>query len=127
MNNALHLQKQILCLSPSCAVTRDRVFRAIKRSDCLHRSGGRDPCHISSNPYMIMFGLIEILLSQIPDFDRVWWLSMVASAMSFTYSSVGLALGVAKVACMHSLFHAQSNFLFLFSWYMNSVHFTVFF
>lgn len=49
---------------------------------------------------MITFGIIEILFSQIPDFDQVWWLSIVAAIMSFTYSGVGLALGVAKVAGM---------------------------
>lgn len=53
---------------------------------------------MSSNGYMITFGIVEILFSQIPDFDQVWWLSIVAAVMSFTYSSVGLALGVAKVA-----------------------------
>lgn len=46
---------------------------------------------------MITFGVIEILFSQIPDFDQVWWLSIVAAVMSFTYSTVGLALGVAQV------------------------------
>ncbi|KAK6946418.1 Amino acid transporter, transmembrane domain [Dillenia turbinata] len=34
----------------------------------------------------------------IPDFDQVWWLSIVAAIMSFTYSTVGLGLGVAKAA-----------------------------
>lgn len=53
---------------------------------------------MSSNGYMITFGIVEILFSQIPDFDQVWWLSIVAAVMSFTYSSVGLALGVAEVA-----------------------------
>ncbi|KAF5946984.1 hypothetical protein HYC85_017212 [Camellia sinensis] len=71
---------------------------AIKRSNCFHKSGGKDPCHMSSNGYMIAFGITEILFSQIPDFDQVWWLSIVAAIMSFTYSSVGLALGIAKVA-----------------------------
>jgi hypothetical protein len=47
---------------------------------------------------MIMFGITEILLSQIPDFDQIWWLSIVAAVMSFTYSSIGLALGIAQVA-----------------------------
>lgn len=55
---------------------------------------------MSSNGYMITFGIIEILFSQIPDFDQVWWLSIVAAIMSFTYSGVSLALGVAKVAGM---------------------------
>lgn len=53
---------------------------------------------MSSNGYMITFGIIEILFSQIPDFDQVWWLSIVAAVMSFTYSTIGLALGVAEVA-----------------------------
>lgn len=53
---------------------------------------------MSSNPYMIIFGVSEIILSQIPDFDQLWWLSIVAAVMSFTYSSIGLGLGVAKVA-----------------------------
>jgi hypothetical protein len=45
-----------------------------------------------------MFGVTEIFLSQIPDFDQIWWLSSVAAVMSFTYSIIGLALGIAKVA-----------------------------
>lgn len=72
--------------------------RAIKRSNCFHSSHGKDPCKISSNPYMIMFGAVEIIFSQIPDFDQISWLSIVAAVMSFTYSSIGLALGIAKVA-----------------------------
>ncbi|XP_040996943.1 amino acid permease 3-like isoform X2 [Juglans microcarpa x Juglans regia] len=71
---------------------------AIKRSNCFHSSQGNDPCQINSNPYMIAFGVVEILFSQIPDFDQLWWLSIVAAVMSFTYSTIGLGLGVAKVA-----------------------------
>ena len=79
------------------------LFRAIKRSNCFHKSGGKDPCHMSSNGYMITFGIIEVLFSQIPDFDQVWWLSIVAAIMSFTYSSVGLGLGLGKVAGIYKL------------------------
>ncbi|KAH0876111.1 hypothetical protein HID58_073473 [Brassica napus] len=60
---------------------------AIKRSNCFHKSGGKDPCHMNSNPYMIAFGLVQIIFSQIPDFDQLWWLSILAAVMSFTYSS----------------------------------------
>ncbi|KAK6938369.1 Amino acid transporter, transmembrane domain [Dillenia turbinata] len=70
---------------------------AIKRSNCFHSSRGKNPCHINSNPYMIMFGVAEIIFSQIPDFDQIWWLSIVAAVMSFTYSSIGLGLGISKV------------------------------
>lgn len=71
---------------------------AIKRSDCFHSSGGKDPCQISSNPYMISFGVIQIFFSQIPDFHEMWWLSIVATIMSFTYSLISLALAIAKIA-----------------------------
>lgn len=73
-------------------------YRAIKRSNCFHKNGRKNPCHMSSNGYMITFGIIEVIFSQIPDFDQVWWLSIVAAVMSFTYSSVGLGLGIGKVA-----------------------------
>jgi len=47
---------------------------------------------------MILFGVAEIIFSQIPDLDQIWWLSIVAAVMSFTYSTIGLGLGIAKVA-----------------------------
>ncbi|KAG6396265.1 hypothetical protein SASPL_142411 [Salvia splendens] len=71
---------------------------AIKRSNCFHKSDGKDPCHMSSNPYMIAFGVTQILFSQIPDFDQIWWLSIVAAIMSFTYSSIGLGLGIVQTS-----------------------------
>ncbi|KAL5820139.1 hypothetical protein ACOSQ4_023981 [Xanthoceras sorbifolium] len=71
---------------------------AIKRSNCFHENGEKYPCHTSSYPYMIMFGVMEIFLSQIPDFNQIWWLSIVAAVMSFTYSAIGLGLGIAQVA-----------------------------
>lgn len=53
---------------------------------------------MSSTGFMITFGITEVIFSQIPDFDQVWWLSIVAAIMSFTYSGVGLGLGIGKVA-----------------------------
>ena len=47
---------------------------------------------------MIAFGVTEIIFSQIPDFDQLWWLSIVAAVMSFTYSTIGLGLGITQVA-----------------------------
>ncbi|KAK7311522.1 hypothetical protein RJT34_09725 [Clitoria ternatea] len=70
---------------------------AIERSNCFHKSGGKDPCHMNSNKYMISFGIVQIIFSQIPDFDQLWWLSIIASVMSFVYSTIGLGLGIGKV------------------------------
>ena len=47
---------------------------------------------------MIMFGIMQLILSQIPDFDQLWWLSIIAAVMSFSYSSIGLGLCIGKVA-----------------------------
>ncbi|KAJ4715211.1 Amino acid permease [Melia azedarach] len=70
---------------------------AIHRSNCFHKSGRKKACHTSSNPYMIMFGVIEIVLSQIPGLSELWWVSTVAAIMSFAYSTIGLALAIAKI------------------------------
>ncbi|KAG6505176.1 hypothetical protein ZIOFF_037530 [Zingiber officinale] len=36
---------------------------AIKRSNCFHKNGDDSPCQVDSNPYIIFFAIIEILLS----------------------------------------------------------------
>lgn len=46
---------------------------------------------------MLLFGIVQIFVSQIPDFSNTKWLSVVAAIMSFTYSGIGSALGLAKV------------------------------
>ncbi|XP_068320722.1 amino acid permease 3-like [Pyrus communis] len=86
-------------------VTASISLVAIKRSNCFHNSGGKDPCHTSYYPYLLAFGISEITLSQIPNFDKLSWLSTVAAVMSFTYSGIGLAPGVAKVAGTHSFLY----------------------
>ncbi|EOA40281.1 hypothetical protein CARUB_v10009009mg [Capsella rubella] len=70
---------------------------AIQRTTCQQTNGANDPCHVNGNPYMIAFGIVQIIFSQIPDFDQLWWLSIVAAVMSFGYSAIGLGLGVSKV------------------------------
>jgi hypothetical protein len=70
---------------------------AIRRANCFHGKGDANPCKISSTPYMLMFGVAQVFFSQIPDFDQISWLSMLAAAMSFTYSSIGLGLGIVQV------------------------------
>ncbi|KAF7071428.1 hypothetical protein CFC21_076743 [Triticum aestivum] len=71
-------------------------FHAITRANCFHNKGHHDACHSSSTPYMIGFGAARMVFSQIPNFDQIRWLSVVASVMSFTYSGIGLGLGIAQ-------------------------------
>ncbi|KAK3419358.1 hypothetical protein EUGRSUZ_H05096 [Eucalyptus grandis] len=70
---------------------------AIKYMNCIHESN-EEECYIVSIPYAIIFGITEILLSQIPDFDGIWWVSIVSVVMFFTYSLIGLGLAIARVA-----------------------------
>ncbi|KAJ4772996.1 Amino acid permease 3 [Rhynchospora pubera] len=70
---------------------------AIMRSNCFHEHKKQDTCQVSSNIYMIIFGVVQIIFSQITDFDQIWWLANVAVVMSFTYSSIGFALGIVQV------------------------------
>ena len=43
-----------------------------------------------------MGGSFQLIFSQVPDFDRLWWLSYVATAMAFLYSFIGLGLCIGK-------------------------------
>ena len=46
---------------------------------------------------MLLFGAVQVVMSQIPDFHNMEWVSVVAALMSFTYSFIGFGLGFAKV------------------------------
>lgn len=74
------------------------IIRAVRRSNCFHKNGHDVKCHTSNYPFMIIFACIQIVLSQIPNFHKLSWLSILAAIMSFAYSSIGLGLSIAKVA-----------------------------
>ena len=59
---------------------------------------------------MALFGLVQIVMSFIPDLHNMAWVSVVAALMSFTYSFIGLGLGIATVISKANL---QSYFLIL--------------
>lgn len=69
---------------------------AIQKTNCFHRTHGQGECLASTTPYIAIYGGIQILLSLIPSFGEIWWLSYVAAIMSFTYSFIILGLGIGK-------------------------------
>ncbi|PON86833.1 Amino acid transporter, transmembrane domain containing protein [Trema orientale] len=71
---------------------------AIKRANCFHKHGHEAECHASNELSMIMFGVLQILLSQIPNFHKLSGLSVIAAAMSFTYAFIGVGLSVSRIA-----------------------------
>ncbi|KAL3500622.1 hypothetical protein ACH5RR_039715 [Cinchona calisaya] len=78
-------------------ITASISMAAIQKSDCYHKRGHEAPCSVSHNPYMIGLGILEIFLSQIPNFHKLSILSIIAAIMSFGYSSIGVGLALAKV------------------------------
>ncbi|KAL0922689.1 hypothetical protein M5K25_006696 [Dendrobium thyrsiflorum] len=84
-------------VSTAYVITTATCMRAIQRSNCYHKEGYSAPCSGGDNFFMLMFGLVQIFFSQIPDFHNMRWLSVVAAMMSFTYSFIGFGLGLAKV------------------------------
>uniref|UniRef100_A0A453C6P8 Amino acid transporter transmembrane domain-containing protein n=1 Tax=Aegilops tauschii subsp. strangulata TaxID=200361 RepID=A0A453C6P8_AEGTS len=70
--------------------------RAILKANCYHAHGHDAPCSFDGSYYMLMFGGVQLLLSSIPDFHDMAWLSVVAAVMSFSYAFIGLGLGLAN-------------------------------
>ncbi|KAG2667891.1 hypothetical protein I3760_15G135300 [Carya illinoinensis] len=79
-------------------ITASISMVAVRRSNCFHKNGHDVKCHTSNYPFMIIFACIQIVLSQIPNFHKLSWLSILAAIMSFAYSSIGLGLSVVKAA-----------------------------
>ena len=74
--------------------------RTIQKSNFYHKEGHEAECNFGNTTYMLLFGVVQIVLSQIPEFRNIQWLSILATAMSFTSSSIRLGLGLAKVIGM---------------------------
>ena len=72
-------------------------FRSIRKINCYHYKGVGDPCSYSINPYMIGFGMVELVLSQIPNFHKLSWLSVLAAVTSVGYASIGAGLSLATI------------------------------
>ncbi|KDO74015.1 probable amino acid permease 7 isoform X1 [Citrus sinensis] len=77
--------------------TTANCLRAIQKSNCYHREGHNAPCAYGDTKHMLLFGAVQVVMSQIPDFHNMEWLSVIAAIMSFAYSFIGFGLGFAKV------------------------------
>ncbi|KAK7269947.1 hypothetical protein RIF29_22767 [Crotalaria pallida] len=82
-------------------ITASISMVAIKRSNCFHKYGHDAECHTSNYPFMTIFGIVQILLSQIPDFHELSFLSIIAAVMSFGYAIIGVCLSIARIAEGH--------------------------
>ncbi|KAI3770039.1 hypothetical protein L6452_01159 [Arctium lappa] len=71
---------------------------AIQKSNCYHKHGHNADCRVRNNPFMVIFAVIQIILSQVPNFHKLSPISIVAAIMSFMYSTIGIGLSLGKIA-----------------------------
>ncbi|VAH82509.1 amino acid permease 1-like [Triticum dicoccoides] len=82
-------------------ITAATGIMSVVRSNCRHYKGHGADCSQEGTMYLVMFGVIEVVLSQLPSLEKVTFVSIVAAVMSFTYSFVALFLSAAKFASNH--------------------------
>ncbi|OAY78435.1 Amino acid permease 8 [Ananas comosus] len=79
-------------------ITASTSMIAVKRANCFHRNGHGARCDASGSTFMVVFGLFQLVLSQLPSLENITWLSVVAVATSFGYSFISLSLCAGKWA-----------------------------
>ncbi|XP_027330896.1 amino acid permease 1-like [Abrus precatorius] len=78
-------------------ITSSTSLVAIRKAICIHQGGHTGSCKFSNNPFMIGFGILQIFLSQIPNFHELTWLSTAAAITSFGYVFIGSGLCLSLV------------------------------
>ncbi|CAL5205259.1 unnamed protein product [Lathyrus oleraceus] len=78
-------------------ITTSTSIVTILKNNCYRKNGFEASCRFSNNPYMITIGVIEIILSQIPNFHKLSILSVLAATMAFGYASIGVVLSLSTV------------------------------
>ncbi|KAG8633462.1 hypothetical protein MANES_18G107300v8 [Manihot esculenta] len=82
-------------------VTTAISIGAVKRTTCFHARGHEAKCGVSGNLYMVIYGGMQIVLSQFPNLEKLAFLSVVAAVTSLAYSSIALCLSIAKLSSNH--------------------------
>lgn len=70
---------------------------AINKSNCFHRHGHDADCSQNTSMYIIGFGVVQAVFCQLPNFHKLWWLSIIAAVMSFSYASIAVGLSLAQI------------------------------
>src|SRR5688572_14171510 len=72
------------------------MSRAVHKANCFHKKGHAADCSQYDTVYMVVFGIVQIFFSQVPNFSDLSWLSILAAIMSFSYSSIAVCLSLAR-------------------------------
>lgn len=79
-----------LCIT--YAVTAGQSLKGVASSECQ----GAD-CQDGIAPWIVLFGVVQLLLSQVPDFHSLWWVSLVGGIMSIGYCAIAAGASIAAV------------------------------
>ncbi|CAM0883905.1 unnamed protein product [Alopecurus aequalis] len=82
-------------------ITAATGIMSVVKSNCRHYKVHGANCSQEGTMYLVLFGLVEVVLSQLPSLEKVTFISIVAAVMSFTYSFIALFLSAAKFAANH--------------------------
>jgi len=74
--------------------------RAIQISNCYHGQDDETKCGFDGAYLMLIFGAIQVVLSQTPNFHNIQWLSIVAAITSFFYAFIGMWLSAGQITGM---------------------------
>ncbi|KAL5845891.1 hypothetical protein ACOSQ3_009415 [Xanthoceras sorbifolium] len=79
-------------------ITTATSVASVKKSTCLHHKGENNSanCRVSGNADMIIYGAMEIVLSQCPNLEKATILSVIATVTSILYAMVAFGLSTAK-------------------------------
>ncbi|KAJ8436924.1 hypothetical protein Cgig2_017349 [Carnegiea gigantea] len=97
-------QYSILCgTMVGYTITTAASIVAVIRSICFHEKGRGADCNTSGTLYMILYGGMQIILSQFPNLEKVALLSATAAITSVGYCLTALGLTTAKLAMNHTV------------------------
>uniref|UniRef100_A0A0E0AAV2 Amino acid transporter transmembrane domain-containing protein n=1 Tax=Oryza glumipatula TaxID=40148 RepID=A0A0E0AAV2_9ORYZ len=77
-------------------ITASISAAAINKSNCYHWRGHGTDCSQNTSAYIIGFGVLQALFCQLPNFHQLWWLSIIAAVMSFSYAAIAVGLSLAQ-------------------------------
>ncbi|KAI8012007.1 putative amino acid permease 7 [Camellia lanceoleosa] len=99
--SGLFLQESLYGCGVAYVITSAASVRAIQKSNCYHKEGHKASCEYGDTVYMVLFGVVQIVASQIP--DCIWHGSLLLqqSCPSFTlplalYLALQLSLDTLK-------------------------------
>ncbi|VAI84468.1 unnamed protein product [Triticum turgidum subsp. durum] len=77
-------------------ITASISAAALYKANCFHSKGHSADCGVYTTMYMVVFGISQIVFSQLPNLHEMAWLSILAAVMSFSYATIGVGLSLAQ-------------------------------